>query len=142
MTMEDWANHPITNEVRALEGLNLEGLRAQWRRRYGEPPKLRSADLLARLLSWRMQAEVFGGLDAAVTRLLLHRSIPVCGPKLVPGVRVEREWRGVRHSVDVVEGGFHWNGETYRSLSRVAGAITGGKWNGPRFFGLRDEPAR
>ncbi len=129
----------ITEEVRALARLDLEGLRSEWRRRYGEPPKLRSVDLLARLLSWRIQADAFGGLDRDLQKLLRHRSIPPVGPKLRPGVRLEREWRGVRETVDVVDGGFLWRGATYRSLTQVAGAITGGKWNGPRFFGLRDE---
>ena len=120
MNSAEWETHPVTNAVRALEGLNLEGLRAEWRRRYGDPPKLRSGDLLARLLSWRIQAEAFGGLDADIEKLILHRSVPVAGPKLTPGVRLEREWRGVRHTVNVVEGGFRWQGETYRSLSQVA----------------------
>ena len=65
-------DHPVTAEVRALERLDLEGLRSEWRRRYGDPPKLRSVDLLARLLSWRMQAEVFGGLDAETRKLLFQ----------------------------------------------------------------------
>jgi hypothetical protein len=131
----------VTEAVRALEGMTLQQLRAEWQARYGTPPKLRSVDMLARLLSWRMQAEVAGGLDPATIRKLQHRTVPVAGPTLNPGVRIEREWRGVRHSVEVVEGGFRWNGQTYRSLSKVANAITGAKWNGPRFFGLRDEAA-
>ena len=131
----------VTEAVRALEGMTLQQLRAEWQARYGAPPKLRSVDLLARLLSWRMQAEVAGGLDPATIRRLQHRTVPVAGPTLTPGVRIEREWRGVRHSVEVVEGGFRWNGRVYKSLSKVANAITGTKWNGPRFFGLRDGAA-
>ena len=129
----------ITEEVRALARLDLAGIRSEWRRRYGEPPKLRSVDLLARLLSWHIQADAFGGLDRDLQKLLRHRTIPTAGPKLRPGVRLEREWRGVRETVDVVDGGFLWRDATYRSLTQVAGAITGGKWNGPRFFGLRDK---
>lgn len=125
---------PVTLEVRALEGMPLQQLRGERRRRYGDPPKLRSTDMLARLLAWRIQAEALGGIDRETAKLLMQRSVPVAGPKLVPGVRLEREWRGVRHTVDVVEGGFRWRGAAYRSLSQVAGAITGAKWNGPRFF--------
>ena len=132
---------PVTQEVRALEGLDLEGLRGEWRRRYGAPPKLRSPDMLARLLSWRIQAEAFGGLSPDVIKLLQHKSIPQAGPKLGPGMRLEREWKGVRQVVEVVEGGFLWKEQRYGSLSKVAAAITGGKWNGPRFFGLREEAA-
>jgi hypothetical protein len=127
----------ITEEVRALARLDLEGLREAWRLRYGPPPRLRSPDLLARLLAWRIQAEAFGGLDAETRSALGRKSLPVVAPALVPGMRLEREWRGVKETVDVVEGGFRWRGQNYQSLSKAAHAITGVKWNGPRFFGLR-----
>ena len=136
MTPED----AITQEVRALERLDLEGLRADWRRRYGAPPRLRSTDLLARLLAWRIQAEAFGGLDAETRSTLFRKSLPVVGPRLAPGMRLERSWRGTTQTIEVVENGFRWEGRTYSSLSQVAQAITGVKWNGPRFFGLRQEP--
>ncbi len=131
----------ITEEVRALEHLDLEGLREAWRRRYGAPPTLRSSDLLARLLAWRIQADAFGGLDAETRSTLFRKSLPVARPALVPGIRLERQWRGTKHSVEVVEGGFRWEGRTFPSLTQVAQAITGVKWNGPRFFGLRREAA-
>lgn len=130
-------DHAITLEVRALARLNLQEARNEWRRRYGRPPKLRSVDLLLRLLAWRIQAEAFGGLDAETRAALNQRSTPLAAPKLTPGVRLEREWRGVTETVEVLEEGFHWRGRTYPSLSKVAFAITGVKWNGPRFFGLR-----
>jgi hypothetical protein len=128
----------ITKEVRALEGLGLEPLREEWRRRYGPPPRLRSSDFLARLLAWRIQAEAFGGIDPALKAVLLRKNMPVPGPKLRPGMRLEREWKGRLEIVDVVEGGFRWRDQTLPSLSRVAAAITGTNWNGPKFFGLRD----
>lgn len=131
----------ITAEVRALEGLDLEGLRNEWRRRYGPPPRLRSPDLLARLLAWRIQAAAFGGLDAATRNILLRKAAQARGPALAPGMRLEREWQGVRMVVEVVEGGYRWRDRTFPSLSQVAQAITGTKWNGPRFFGLRREAA-
>ena len=129
----------ITEQVRALTRLDLDGLRAEWRRRYGPPPRLRSADLLARLLAWRIQVEAFGGLDAQTRATLARKSLPVAAPQLTTGMRLDRDWRGVRETVEVVEGGFRWRGQTYPSLSRVAQAITGVKWNGLRFFGLRDK---
>jgi hypothetical protein len=58
---------------------------------------------------------------------------------LSAGVQIVREWRGATYTVDVVQDGFRWKGQTYKSLSQVAQAITGVKWNGPRFFGLRNE---
>lgn len=128
----------ITAEVRALEGLGLEPLREEWRRRYGPPPRLRSADLLARMLAWRIQAEALGGIDPALKALLFRKSMPTAGPELRPGMRLEREWKGRLEVVDVVEGGFRWREQTLPSLSKVALAITGTKWNGPKFFGLRE----
>jgi len=61
--------------------------------------------------------------------------------KLEPGTRIAREWQGRAIEVEVVEGGYAFNGTTYRSLSKIARHVTGANWNGPRFFGLRDEVA-
>lgn len=137
MTLED----RIANEVRALKGLGLEDLRAEWRRRYGPPPKLRSPDLLARMLSWKIQADALGGLDPNLARRLRRGSGTLTARgTLASGTRLSREWKGGVHEVEAVEGEFRYRGETYRSLSKIAGVITGVKWNGRRFFGLdRDE---
>jgi hypothetical protein len=126
----------VTEDVRALERLDLEGLRAEWRRRYGVTPTLRSHELLRRNLAWRIQADAYGGLSPAVRDALRRKGRS--GPPLQPGVRLAREWRGVRHEVEVLDSGvmFH-QGNRYDSLSSVARAITGVRWNGPRFFGLR-----
>jgi len=128
----------VTEEVRALEARDLHGLRDEWRKRYGEPPKMRSRELLARLLAWRIQADAFGGLDAKTIRLLTSESLPRPRPQLAPGTQLDRDWQGHRYEVDVLENGFAYAGETYRSLSEVARAITGTRWNGWRFFGLRE----
>ncbi len=128
----------ILEEVRALARLDLKGLREAWRQRYGTPPRLRSADLLARMLAWRIQAEAFGGLDVETRALLTRKSLPTVTPSLTSGMRLEREWRGVKEVVEIVPGGFRWRDQTFASLSKVAQAITGVKWNGPRFFGLRE----
>jgi hypothetical protein len=132
--------HPITSEVRALEGLGLEALRAEWRKRYGAPPALRSPEMLGHILAWRMQAEVFGGLEPrtmAALRKAPPKPKPTRGPKLYSGSKVAREWRGVRHEVEVLDGGFRYQGREYKSLSVIATEIAGSRWNGPRFFGLR-----
>ena len=131
----------IIAEVRALETLDLRGLRDEWRRRYGDPPKMRSRELLARLLAWRIQADAFGGLEATTIRLLKSDNLPPPRPSLTPGPRITRDWQGRRHDVDVLEEGFRYAGAEYRSLSQVARVITGTRWNGLRFFGLR-EPAK
>ena len=132
----------LADEVRRLADLGLEGLRAEWRRRYGTPPALRSASLLRRNLAWRMQAERFGGLPEETRKLLLQKRSPPVGPGPRPGARLAREWRGVRHEVEILEGGVRYAGETYESLSQVARHITGTRWNGPRFFGLRESGGR
>jgi hypothetical protein len=130
----------VTQEVRALEAMDLHGLRGEWRKRYGEPPGMRSRELLARLLAWRIQVDAFGGLDAATLRLLNSERLPAPKLQLAPGTRLNREWQGRRHEVDVLDKGFRYAGGEYRSLSEVARAITGTRWNGLRFFGLRNQP--
>ena len=130
----------ITEEVRGLSSLDLEGLREVWRRRYGPPPKLRSPALLARLLAWRIQAEAFGDGGPALRRLIAApaRLDGKHGPVLPMGAEIRRHWRGVTYVLRVVPGGFELSGRTFSSLSKAAKEITGVKWNGPRFFGLRD----
>ena len=61
---------------------------------------------------------------------------------LRPGTVLAREWNGQKQRVAVLADGFAWNGKTYPSLSKIAFAITGTRWNGPKFFGLRDKPAK
>lgn len=131
----------VDAEVEALTGLDLDGLRAVWRSRFGPPPRLRSVELLRLLLAWRLQATVHGGLDADLRRQLRNRGpIRAEGMNLGVGTRLRREWQGRTVEVVVAEDGFQWNGNTYRSLSAAATAIAGSRWNGPRFFGMR-QPA-
>jgi hypothetical protein len=129
----------LAAEVRALAKLNLAALRVEWERRYGPPPRFRSTDLLSRMLAWRIQAEALGGLDETTVRMLARDRIAPPPVALAPGTRLAREWRGVRHEVEVAADGVRYQGQTYRSLSEVARAITGTRWNGLRFFGLRGE---
>ena len=133
----------IAEEVRALEALDLTGLREVWcRQGYGKPPKMRSKELLARLLAWKIQADAFGGLDAATIRVLKSSSVPKARPIVQPGARLAREWQGRRYEVEALDNGFRHDGQDYRSLSEVARAITGTRWNGLRFFGLREAPTK
>lgn len=122
-----------------IEALDLEGLRSVWRERYGAPPPLRSTPILRQLLAFRVQAQVMGGLDAE-TRKTLARTGPVQaeGKHLGVGARLTRIWNGREVTVVVEEQGFRWEGELFPSLSAAATAIAGTRWNGPRFFGLRD----
>lgn len=129
----------IEKVIAAIDGMDLEELRQFWGERYGTPPSLRSVQIMQMMLAWRIQAEAFGGLDDD-TLNTLGRSGPVEpeGRHLGMGARLTRTWKGRRVEVLVEEGGFRWDGKVYRSLSAAATAIAGSKWNGPKFFGLRD----
>ena len=133
-----------------LEAMAREALLAVWATTLGgEPPSRLSRPFLRRILAFELQAREQGGLPAAVKRKLESLATAQAGgkertptsPKLKPGGRLLREWNGVTHAVDVVEGGFLWKAERHRSLSAIARAITGAHWSGPRFFGLQESAA-
>ena len=130
---------PLTAMLAAIETMTLAELRALWAERFGTPPELRSTDLMRLMLSWRLQARVHGGLDAAMRKKLRRKTMadPVSAIDLEIGSVLRREWQGKTYELEVVADGFRWNGETHGSLSAAASAITGTRWNGPRFFGLR-----
>lgn len=123
----------------AIETMTLAELRGLWAERFGTPPELRSTDLMRLMLSWRLQARIHGGLDAAMRKKLRRKTMadPVSAIDLEIGSVLRREWQGKTYEVEVVADGFRWNGENHGSLSAAATAITGTRWNGPRFFGLR-----
>jgi Protein of unknown function (DUF2924) len=131
----------VSVQVAKLAGMGLSELRDEWEERYGAPPKHRAPDLLRRILAWRIQADAFGGLDAATIRLLGNEKAPMMVAEQ-PGTRLARDYAGRRHEVIVVEDGVVYDGNRYGSLSEVARIITGQRWNGPRFFGLRRENVR
>lgn len=128
----------VSEEVGALERLDLAALRELWAERFGPAPRFRSVELFRLMLAWRLQAQVNGGLDP-VSRKQLRASGPVIseGQELGVGAVIRRQWQGDEVIVVVAQDGFVWNGSTFRSLSAVANAITGSRWNGPKFFGLR-----
>jgi hypothetical protein len=127
------------------ETASLEDLRCEWRRLYrSEPPRI-SRDLLLRAIAYRLQELEHGGLTKATRRKLktlakmfrtTGRVAPDPGLSLKPGARLVREWHGRTHTVTVTEDGFDYAGASYSSLTKVALAITGARWSGPRFFGL------
>jgi hypothetical protein len=138
----------LDNEIARLRGLDIAGLRARWhtvfRRR--APPHL-PRHLLFRILAYRLQADHLGDLDPDTRRLLDRPGDPIeigrraadrnhRRTELRPGSLLVREWDGHLQQVMVLADGFAWNGKTYRSLSKVAFAITGTRWSGPRFFAL------
>lgn len=140
----------LSLKLAALNDLTASLLRAEWRRLYrGQPPRL-SRDLLVRSIAYRVQELAYGGLSKATQRKLLaltkvlqsNGSIePDDGPRLRPGARLVREWRGRTHTIQVMEGGFEYGGKSYSSLTKIAHVITGAHWSGPRFFGLSRQPS-
>ena len=131
----------VDDLVREIEQLDLDGLRRLWGQRYGAPPPLRSVPILRMLLAWRVQSAALGGLDGESRRTLGRKGkVRAEGLDLGIGARLTRQWQGRTHEVLVEVGGFRWEGQSYRSLSAAATAIAGSKWNGPRFFGLREAP--
>ncbi len=122
----------LDTDVGRLEALNLQGLRQVWRERYGAPPKLRSRELLALILAWRIQAESGDGLSAETRRAIRRPPGEKARSQPASGTRLVREWEGLRHEVTALGGrGFLYRGERYASLSQIARQITGTRWNGP-----------
>ena len=126
--------------VAEIETMDRAALIAAWHEVFGTPvPKRLSRPFLRRFLAFELQARQSSGLPKGFVGKLQKAA---CGDQgasntiLKPGGRLIREWNGVTHVVDVVEGGFLWNGQRYASLSPIARAITGARWSGPRFFGL------
>ncbi len=124
-----------------IEPMDRAALIAAWAEVFGTPvPKRLSRPFLRRFLAFELKARESTGLPKGfVTKLAraARDDPPASSPALKPGGRLIREWNGVTHVVDVVEGGFLWNGQRYASLSPIARAITGARWSGPRFFGLK-----
>jgi hypothetical protein len=147
----------VEDEIAHLRGLDLKGLRARWLSVFQKPaPVHLTRHLLFAVIAYRLQADRYGDLDHA-TRQVLDRTVAKeAGPaisarlasfdqkrtELTPGTVLVRDWDRTSQRVMVMADGFAWNGQTYDSLSKVAFAITGTKWNGPRFFGLRDKADR
>jgi len=131
----------------AEDMVTLEGLRAEWRDKFmTAPPKLRSRDLMAREIAYREQVAREGGLSRTMEQRLAKLAErfaedeayqPSQAPRIKAGSCFVKDWRGERHEVWVKEEGFNYRGRDFASLSQVAFAITGTKWNGPAFFGQR-----
>ena len=128
-------------ELVRISSLTIDQLRGEWQERMGLdfPPAL-TKDLLARALSHRLQEKVLGGISPRQRRALdaLAKGDEAPRQRIKVGSVLVREHEGKLHEVFVVADGFSWQGKTYASLSTIARMVTGTKWNGPRFFGLRD----
>jgi Protein of unknown function (DUF2924) len=141
-------------EIARLRDLDVGELRNRWQTVFGRraQPHL-PRHLLFRVLAYRLQANQLGDLDGECQRLLDRSESPEkAGQRAVdlsrrtvnlrPGTVLGREWNRRMHKVTVLTDGFAWNGKNYPSLSKAAFAITGTRWNGPKFFGLRETLSR
>jgi hypothetical protein len=141
----------VAAKLAALSDMTVSGVRAEWRRLYrSQPPKGVGRSLLELGVAWKLQERALGGLSAATRRRLaeLTKAMDDKGDltrarttRLKPGTRLIREWRGEFHDVLVLEDGFRWKGQRWRSLSAIAREISGTNWSGPRFFGLSSKNA-
>ena len=143
----------VLAQLAALKGAPAEALKARWRELFDtEPPAFNRRFLEARL-SYRIQELAYGGLSRETSERLramaeqyaakdnTDRKVrPVQRP--VMGTRLIREWQGVEHCVTVRKDDFEYLGRPYKSLSSVAREITGTRWNGWVFFGLKAQPRR
>ena len=147
----------VEDEIAHLRGLDLKGLRSRWQTVFQRSaPAHLTRYLLFAVIAYRIQVDRYGDLDHATRQVLERTDSREARPamsarlasfdqkrtELTPGTVLVREWDRQAQRVMVMADGFAWNGQTYDSLSKVAFAITGTKWNGLRFFGLRDKEDR
>ena len=140
------ARKPLAADLAALGDLPLSELKERWSDLYGSAaPSGMSRNILVRAIAYRLQERAFSGLDRSTRRrleraaadLAAGRSPAPVALKIKPGTRLLREWQGKVHEVIVLEKGVDYHGKSWPSLSAVAREITGTRWSGPRFFGLR-----
>ena len=142
----------LEDEIAHLRDLDLHGLRTRWHSVFRrKAPDHLPRHLLYRMIAYRLQAERLGDLDRDTQRFLDQvaagtrdgNEVQAGGNHpsrhgLHPGTILVREWDGTSQRVMVLDQRFAWNGTTYRSLTEIAFAMTGTRWSGPRFFGLRN----
>ena len=133
----------LERRIAALENLSTSALKAEWQRVVGSVPPRISPAMMRLALAWEYQARALGGLPRTTQQKLAQ----LAGGKshtaeVRAGMRLTREWDGVVHVVTVSEDRIiRWRDKEWRSLSEVARAITGTRWSGPAFFGLKQRLA-
>ena len=147
-TIDDVA---LETEIGRLPNLGLFELRNRWKTLFGHPaPKSLRRNFLARAVAYQMQVEAYGGLSDATKRRLREivnavrtgdANAMLGSSRIKTGTQMIRQWRNATHTVTALAEGFEWNGQTYKSLSAVANAITGTNWNGFAFFGIKRAPS-
>lgn len=137
----------VSIQIANLRNLSRHQLRELWQKLYGKvaPPGIRR-ELMVPFVAYRLQENLYGGLKPSIRAELrrIARSLErkssgelLARPRIKPGTRLRRQWRGEVHEVSVTESGYEYHSVGYRSLSEVARKITGTRWSGPAFFGLK-----
>ncbi len=139
----------VLMRLSALKAMTVQELKAEWENLFDKPAPNNSHTYLQQRLAYRVQELAYGGLSKPVKAMLDALADEVEGKKVrksvisdprnpVIGTRLVREWDGEEHVITVLKDGFDWQGRRYKSLSAIARGITGTRWNGYRFFGLRE----
>jgi hypothetical protein len=143
----------VADQIAKLRSLPRQQLLELWRHLYRKAaPTGFKRDLMVPFLAYRIQENAYGGLQPS-TRSELRRMArrmessttnsnrQICQPRMKSGTRILRKWRGETHEVVVTESGYEYRGASYKSLSEIARKITGTRWSGPAFFGLKSPKA-
>jgi hypothetical protein len=139
----------VLARLAALKAMSVKDLKAEWQALFSAPAPNNSRSFLEIRIAYRIQELTYGGPDRDTRRMLdlladeveghARRKCQIADPRNpVTGTKLIREWDGVEHTVTVLSDGFDWQGRRFKSLSAVARQITGTRWNGYRFFGLRE----
>jgi len=139
---------PVLGRLAALKTLPIVDLKQQWRDLFDTEPPAFNRRYLESRLAYRIQELAYGGLKPeTIARLEALADDLEAGPaarsgtRPVIGTQLVREWQGVEHRVTVLDAGFEYQGRPFKSLSAIARAITGTRWNGLLFFGIKSRRA-
>ena len=147
--LDPTADQTVLARLAALNAMSVKDLKVEWEKLIGSAAPNNSRTFLEIRIAYRIQELTYGGPDRETRRMLdlladeveghARRKHQIADPRNpVAGTKLLREWDGTEHTVTVLTDGFDWQGRKYKSLSAVARAITGTRWNGYRFFGLRE----
>jgi len=142
----------VSEQLNSLPEMNKAALGALWLEHFGAPPPEQTRrDLIVRILAYKIQEQTLGGFSAATRRRLRQFAsaferdpqASISNTRVIkPGTRLIREWQGKSYKVTVAKSGFEYDGQWYASLSEIARLITGTRWSGPLFFGLKVSAGR
>jgi Protein of unknown function (DUF2924) len=142
----------VLAQIGAIKSMDAKALKARWRELFDTEPPPYNRRFLESRIAYRIQELAYGGLKLETLERLAALAEQVDGKVTRParsahdrpiaGTRLVREWQGVEHSVTVRDDGYEYQGRPYKSLSAIARLITGTRWNGWIFFGLKNQRAR